>query len=317
MTNDEAWNLQLDEVLAINATLRDREKVIAEFWADGPQTWTPPGHWNQIAQGLSIRDRNTLADDVKMFFALNGALYDAGIASWEAKRAFDYVRPVSAIRHKYHERTIEAWAGPDRGTRRIRGEDWLPYQELGFVTPAFPEFVSGHSTFSRAAREVLRAFTGSDRLYDGKTVLDADYDGDGKLDLLGQHVARPGSLRIERTVPTQTVVLRWPTLLAAAREAGISRLYGGIHFMDGNLRGQVLGRKVGRQAWRHARRYWNGDPPSEAASGGVSTSRSGDAGPRGTEAGRQVGGPTEQTRGSVSAARVRRPLASAMPGPSR
>lgn len=273
MTNDEAWHLQVDEVVQITAGLTDRQKVIAEFWADGPRTWTPPGHWNQIAQGLSIRDDHTLGDDVRMFFVLNGALFDAGIAAWDAKRAHDFVRPVSAIRDKYYGRFLDGWAGPGRGTQRIRGEDWLPFQAPTFVTPAFAEYVSGHSTFSRAAREVLRAFTGSDRLYDGVTVLDADYDGDGELDMLGQHVALPGSLQIDATIPRQTVVLRWSTLLAAADEAGISRLYGGIHFLDGNLRGQELGRQVGQQAWEHAWRFWGGERRSSSGESGVARAR--------------------------------------------
>lgn len=263
MTNDEAWHLQVEEVIAINAALTDRQKVIAEFWADGPRRWSPAGHFNQIAQGLSIRDRHTLEDDVKMFFAMNGALFDAGIAAWDAKRTYDFVRPVSAVRHKYYGRLLRGWGGPTRGTRLVRGEEWLPFQPLTFVSPAFAEYVSGHSTFSLAAREVLRAFTGSDRLYDGVTRLDADYDGDGELDLLGRHVTLPGSLVTESSTPRETVVLRWPTLLDAAQESGISRLYGGIHFLDGNLQGQELGRRVGEQAWWYARLYW-GDGAAQA-----------------------------------------------------
>lgn len=268
MTNDEAWHLQLEEVLAITAGLTDRQKVVAEFWADGPRPWAPAGHWNQIAQGISIRDRHTLEDDVKMFFALNGALFDAGIAAWDAKRAYDYIRPISAARHKYFGRLLRGWGGPNRGTRLVRGEDWLPFQPLTFVTPAFAEYVSGHSTFSRAAREVLRAFAGTDRLYDGVTRLDVDYDGDGELDMLGQHVALPGSLRTESSTPRDAVVLRWPTLLDAAQESGISRLYGGIHFLDGNLRGQELGRLVGQRAWRHATQFWGGGASRAGSSEG-------------------------------------------------
>ncbi|MGH9465483.1 MAG: vanadium-dependent haloperoxidase, partial [Thermoanaerobaculia bacterium] len=210
MTNDEAWHRQNDEVLAISAGLTDEQKVIAEVWADGPQTWTPPGHWNQIAQGISIRDQHGIGDDVKMYFALNGALLDAGIACWDAKRAYDSTRPISAIRHVYHDQTIEAWGGPNRGTRSIQGRNWKPYQAATFLTPAFPEYVSGHSTFSRAAREVLRRFAGSDRLYDGQTLLGEDWDGDGVEDLMGQHIAVPGTLKNE-VGPAETVVLRWPT----------------------------------------------------------------------------------------------------------
>lgn len=260
-TNDQAWHEQVDEVVTIQATLTDRQKVIAEFWADGPRTWTPPGHWNQIAQGISLRDRHNVEKDVKMFFALNGALLDAGIAAWEAKRHFDYIRPQSAIRHKYRNQRIDGWAGPDQGTQSIRGFDWMPFQELTFVTPPFSEYVSGHSTYSRSAREVLRAFAGSDRLYDGVTRLDADYDGDGELDMMGEHIAQAGSLRIESLAPAETVVLRWRNLIDAAVEAGQSRLYGGIHFQDGNLRGQEMGRLIGQQAYRYAREFWLGNVP--------------------------------------------------------
>jgi hypothetical protein len=257
-TNHEAWNIQFDEILDISATLTDRQKVIAEFWADGPQTWTLPGHWNQLAQGMATRDNHTLGDSVKMYFALNGALLDAGIAAWDAKRAHDCIRPVSAIRHKYFGQQILAWGGPDQGTQLISGEAWRPYQSQTFVTPPFAEFVSGHSTFSRAAREVLLAFSGTDALYDGVTHLGEDWDGDGKEDLMGQHIVLPGGCLFENC-PGDTVVLQWTTLLEAADEAGVSRRYGGIHFQDGDLRAREMGRQIGQQAFAHAKKFWLGD----------------------------------------------------------
>jgi len=256
MTNDEAWHDQVNEILEISAELTDRQKVIAEFWADGPHTWTPPGHWNQIAHGIAIRDGHNLADNVRMFFALNGALLDASIACWESKRAYDLIRPASAIRHIYFDQMIEAWGGPNQGTQTILGQDWQPYQAATFVTPAFQEYVSGHSTFSRASREVLKASSGSDRLYDGQTRLGEDFDGDGVEDLLGQHIALPGSNTFEDS-PSSTVVLRWPTMLDAAIEAGMSRRFGGIHIQDGDLRARDLGKKVGLIAFAHAQALWD------------------------------------------------------------
>jgi len=256
MTNDEAAWAQMDELLVINALLTDEHKVIAEFWADGPQTWTPPGHWNQLAQGLAIRDNQTMDESVKMFFALNAALLDAGISCWEAKRAFDYVRPVSAIRHQLCDEQIAGWGGPNQGTQIISGHEWQPYQQMTFVTPAFAEFTSGHSTFSRAAREVLLAFTGSDALYDGVTLLDRDYDGDGEIDLMGRHRAIAGSLTFEDG-PAEAVELIWPTLLDASNEAGFSRRYGGIHFQDGDLRAREAGRQIGLQSFAKAQAYWS------------------------------------------------------------
>jgi membrane-associated phospholipid phosphatase len=84
---------------------------------------------------------------VRLFFALTGALLDAGIACWDAKRFFDSVRPISAVRYLFAGQEVEAWGGPGQGRRRILGETWQPY----IATPPFGEFPSGHSTFSAAA----------------------------------------------------------------------------------------------------------------------------------------------------------------------
>ncbi|MCB1634146.1 MAG: hypothetical protein KDI51_06110, partial [Xanthomonadales bacterium] len=121
MTEDEAWNAQFDEVLAFSAGLTDEQKVIAEFWADGPRSETPPGHWNQLAQGVSVRDQHDIGQDARMFLALNAAVMDAGIVTWYTKRVFDFIRPASAIRDKYAGQMIEAWGGPDQGTQTIAG----------------------------------------------------------------------------------------------------------------------------------------------------------------------------------------------------
>ena len=256
-TEDEAYRSQALEVLQVSAALTDRQKVIAEFWADGPRTWTPPGHWNQLAQGLSIRDQHSLGDDIKMYFALNAGLHDAAISAWDAKRRHDFVRPISAIRHLYNGQMIQAWGGPSQGTQMIAGETWQPYQSLTFVTPPFAEYVSGHSTFSRTAREVLLAFTGSDTLYDGVTRVGEDYDGDGEEDFLGRHVVPPGHLMFEEG-PAETIELTWSTMLEASDEAGFSRLYGGIHFQDGDLRGREMGSQIGPQAFALAEKMWSG-----------------------------------------------------------
>jgi hypothetical protein len=230
---------QFREVLRISAELDDRQKTIAEYWADGPGSETPPGHWNVIAHHVSRRDRHTLDEDVKLYFALNNALMDAGIACWACKSHYDSIRPISAIRFRYAGRTVRAWGGPGKGTRKIDGATWLPYQKADFVTPPFPEFVSGHSTFSRAASVVLRAFTGSDRYG-------------------ASYTREAGASLIEPGLPEAPVTLSWKTFTEAAEEAGISRLYGGIHIMDGNTGGLKLGEEVGKRAWRKARSHFNG-----------------------------------------------------------
>lgn len=259
MTNDEAYNVQLDEILEISADLTDTHKVIAEYWADGPRSETPPGHWHALAQGICFRDHHSIDDDAKLYLALSGAIFDTSIAVWEAKRFYDFVRPISAIREKYAGQMVEAWGGPNKGTQTIDGADWRPYQSLTFVTPGFAEYPSGHSGFSAASAEVLTLFSGSNAFYDGQTVLfNEDFNADGVADLLGQHVVGKGKNSFESS-PSSVITLRWDTFQDAADEAGFSRRYGGIHFQDGDLSARKMGKEIGQQAFELAEMYWNGE----------------------------------------------------------
>ncbi len=245
-TNDQAYRDQVTEVLDVSANLTTEQKVIAEFWADGPRTESPPGHWNQIAQDIALREGHGIDQDAKMFFALNAAIFDAGIATWEAKYAYDFIRPQSAIRDLYFDETVEAWGGVNQGTQEILGQEWQPYQNVTFVTPPFPEFVSGHSTFSMAAANTIAAFVGSDEFYDGTTLGNYDLDTVPGTDLLGQYVT--DELVFEDFGDGPPVTLQWETLTEAAEEAGASRIYGGIHIQDGNLRGLEIGSSVADNA---------------------------------------------------------------------
>jgi hypothetical protein len=187
-----------------------------------------------LAQFVAARDHHTLDQDVKMFFALTNATFDASIVAWDAKRAFDSVRPASALCYLLHGQQIRSWGGPGKGTVTMDGKDWLPYQPTTFPTPPFPEFISGHSSFSAAAARVLELFTGSDRFGDSVTFA-------------------PGSSAVEPGItPAAPVTLKWDTFLAAANEAGISRRYGGIHFKAADLTGRAVGRVVGSQTWEKA-----------------------------------------------------------------
>jgi len=107
---------QVNELVDISANLTDRQKMIAEYWADGPNTAQPPGHWTQFAQVVSERDHHSIDEDVKMFFVLSNAMLDAGIAAWDAKRAYDSVRPITAVDFLLGGKRIRAWGGPGKGT---------------------------------------------------------------------------------------------------------------------------------------------------------------------------------------------------------
>lgn len=232
---------QAQHVVDVQAALTERQKVTAEYWADGPKSETPPGHWCVLAQFVSDRDHHTDDQDVLLFFALSNALSDGAIAAWDAKRAYDSERPITAVRYLMQGKTITGYGTPGvaAGLRQIPGETWVPYQPNTFPTPPFPEHVSGHSTFSAAAAEVLQRFTDSD-------VFGAAYT----------KAAR--SMAIEPSLPSADVMLSWATFSDAADEAGLSRIYGGIHFDNANTAGKDLGRKVGALVFDKAQRYWTG-----------------------------------------------------------
>jgi hypothetical protein len=130
----ERFLRERDEVYEVWQNLNDEQRAIATFWADGPGTVTPSGHWNRIALDL-VGDRNlSTREAARIFAALNTAQADAFIACWEAKFHYWYLRPITAIR-----------AAIDPGWRSF------------ITTPPFPAYVSGHSSTSGAASTVLAA----------------------------------------------------------------------------------------------------------------------------------------------------------------
>ncbi len=285
----------------------DFGRVVAEYWADGPESETPPGHWNVIANevvdhaGFERRFMGTgpvvddLEWDVKMYFLINAAVHDAAVAAWTCKREYDYVRPISSIRYmgqkgqssdanepSYHEEglplvpdlievvtaattqvggrhrhlglgaigkiAIRSWQGEPADTATqiggvgwILADRWLPYQRDTFVTPAFAGYLSGHSTFSRAAAEVLTRLTGSEFFPGG----------------LATHIIPAGGLEFEAG-PTAAVNLQWATYYDAADQAGLSRLYGGIHVPADDGPGRAMGAQCGIGAWQLGIRYFDG-----------------------------------------------------------
>jgi hypothetical protein len=287
---------------APNIVLRgDFARVLAEFWADGPSSETPPGHWNVIANGVADDPRtlkkiggtgpviDDLEWDVKVYFALNAALHDAACAAWSLKRSYDGWRPIGVIRYlggngqctdpnlpsfsinglplvpdlielvtaesvaagRHAKLTpgkiaVRAWPGqPDDPNRQasdvkwIHAENWIPYQRKTFITPAFPGYVSGHSTFSRAAAEVLAAITGSPYFPGG----------------LGSFTV--SKLAFEAG-PSKPVILQWASYYDAADQAGLSRIWGGIHPPIDDFTGRRIGSEVGKKVWDLAPKFFDG-----------------------------------------------------------
>ena len=230
---------ELQELLNLSATLTDTDKAAVDFWAANPGSVTPAGMWGDIAATVAATDEHSLADDVCMYFALGQALLDAGIACWDAKRAFDSARPITAIRHARRGTVLPCWGGPGQGTVMQAGERWMPYQRAERPTPAFAEFPSGHSTFSFASATVLAGLRGSDR-----------------MDLRFNFPA--GGVPFDPAVPAKAVPLFYDSLSEAAAAAGHSRRLGGIHFERGDLYGRQIGQQVGHLVLAKVQRLFAG-----------------------------------------------------------
>ena len=277
----------------------DYARVLAEFWADGPSSETPPGHWFSLLNYVtdhplsekSFQGKGEPLDalewDVKAYLTLGGALHDAAISAWAIKGYYDFVRPISAIRYMadkgqstspslphYHHaglplldgyiELVEAGdplAGPDnfyagkiklkswRGTYNIGdpavdqsgvgwilAENWVAYQRASFVTPPFAGYISGHSTFSSAAAEVLTLITG-DEFFPGG---------------LGEFPAPKNQYLVFEEGPSVDVVLQWARYKDAADQCSLSRIWGGIHPPADDMPGRLIGTKIGTAAFHKA-----------------------------------------------------------------
>lgn len=284
----------------------DYTRVLAEFWADGPDSETPPGHWYTIFNYVSDHPDlvkkiggegaivNDLEWDVKGYFALGGALHDAAVAAWGIKGWYDYVRPVSAIRgmnelgqssdptlEHFHPGglplipnfielilpgdplytgfgilnniKIKAWRGPDYIANPIidtakvdwiPAESWWPYQRPNFVSPPFAGYISGHSTFSRAAAEVLTAYTG-DPFFPGG---------------MGEFFCKKNYFLVFEQGPTTDLTLQWATYRDASDQCSLSRIWGGIHPPADDIPGRLIGEKIGKDAYTLAEKHFNKTP---------------------------------------------------------
>jgi len=289
--------------------LGDYGRILAEYWADGPDSETPPGHWfsilNYVADHPELVKKisgqgpvlGNLEYDVKTYFGMGGAMHDSAVAAWGAKGWYDYIRPISALRGmadlgqssdpagpSYHpdgipivpgyievitaestapgerhahlpfnvgEIAVNAWRGPAfivdpdtdvAGVGWILAARWWPYQRPSFVTPPFAGYVSGHSTFSRAAAEMMTLLTGSPYFPAG----------------IGEFVCPQNEFLVFEDGPSVTVTLQWPSYGDASDQCSLSRIWGGIHPAADDLPGRFMGFEIGPDAFWEAKRYFDG-----------------------------------------------------------
>jgi hypothetical protein len=185
------------------------ETLSTAFWSDDLGTATPPGHWNVIAEDLARRRHLSVPECARLFALLNFAEADAAICCWDTKFFYRTWRPETAIRE------LDSKLNPNAVPR----PDFIPLM----VSPAFPSYTSGHSTFSAAASRLLERFFGTDDI-------EFTVTSDGL----------PGAVR------------SFKKLSAARDEIGMSRIWAGIHFMADNLEGQKAGVKVADWVFENA-----------------------------------------------------------------
>jgi hypothetical protein len=286
----------------------DFTRVLAEFWADGPSSETPPGHWFELMNYVSDHPLfvkkwrgegevlSALDWDVRSYFAMGGALHDAAICAWGIKGYYDGSRPVSVIRKladngqssdsnlpNYHPQglplipnyielvqpadtlngfmsgdigqvKIRTWKGPSyipnplntyAGVDWILAKNWWPYQRPSFVTPPFPGYVSGHSTYSRTAAEVMTVLTGTEFFPGG----------------MGEFHAAQNQYLVFEEGPSTDITLQWATYRDASDQCSLSRIWGGIHAPFDDIPGRKIGIELGPQAFQYAESIQNAVVP--------------------------------------------------------
>lgn len=251
---------EVDECIAMNASLDPDQKALVEFMRDGPRSTGQSGHWMRFAQDVSVRDGLGLDGDVKLFFAVAVTAMDAFIASWDAKRFYDSSRPWTLVRHLYEGQEVRGWGGPGKGTVTLMGDDWHPYSPSTFITPPFPGYVSGHSTVSAACAKMLELFTGSDRFGVLEERVAGELTEEGAPCEEMQQVDGRFTMPDGETL-TCDVAIPMETFSQAAELAGISRVLGGYHIQADNVAGLELGRDVAAFLHPRLQGYFRGELP--------------------------------------------------------
>jgi len=263
-TTDVQRNAELQDLVDKTASLgipgeeSDAHKIQAEFWAGGPYTITPPGMFmwllKQYFIANNIYDRSTF-----IYSALDLAiqLFEVGRLAWGIKLQYQQARPIQDIRRIYANQDIGSWRRvldlsgnfvptcPD-----ISGCHWVPYQAANFVTPPFPDFVSGHSSFSQIFALVMTDWFGPTI----PTTVPAPMTNLNLFSPMfpatdtqpyGTFVVPSGSSTIEPgLVPAAPVTLRFSTWADVAESAGISRQWGGIHATSAHVGGVATANAV-------------------------------------------------------------------------
>jgi membrane-associated phospholipid phosphatase len=237
------------KVFDISLTLNPEQKAIAEFWAGIGGSVTPPGFFNMFLYGYFISNPLDNLTQLKYFYKLNCGLFEASIICWGVKYSYLQCRPIQSIRINYPDIPIDYYFG------KTTSSLWIPYQEPRLYTPPFPDYISGHSTFSASAATILTQLLGKNL---HKLNISLTKDEFKMLSPIFNTMELPSmpitniivpakSSHIVPNTPIKPIELKFDTWEDLAKSAGISRIYGGIHYPSSNTIALKVGAYIGNE----------------------------------------------------------------------
>jgi len=252
---------QVASLVTAMTNLTQRQKLIAEVWAGAePLRATPPGKWMILLALLLAAKGYPLKESVSLIGGVGFSLFHAGVAAWGVKYRYMQARPIQVLREQYLNQSL--WFPITNTTGN--GGAWLPYQQPTLYTPPFPDFISGHSTFSMACATFLQTALGSDAIpITGCTIapsyfrwFSSNFDKVLQPTLFSILAVPPKCCYVDTALTTVPVELDWTSWTQLAREAGASRIYGNIHWDNSNSGGLAVGQWVAIQILNHV--GWDG-----------------------------------------------------------
>ena len=235
------------KVFDISLTLDPEQKAMAEFWAGIGGSVTPPGFFNMFLYGYFVSNPLDNLIQVEYFYKLNCGLFEASIICWGAKYKYLQCRPIQSIRINYPDIPINYYFG------KTTSSLWTPYQESRAYTPPFPDYISGHSTFSSSASTILTKLLGK-KLHklniwltkEEFKMLSPIFNTMETPSMSITNIIIPAkSSHIVPNTPVKPIELKFKTWDDLAKSAGMSRIYGGIHYPSSNIIALEVGEYIG------------------------------------------------------------------------
>lgn len=296
VTKSAQWAKEIQNVLDVQKQLDDEQKMISEYWLQCPSdnvnsintplygTPSPSGVWLALADIYLRSNNKTIEDEIRYYFILSAGIFEASLNAWKLKRANLQARPIQKIRQLLYNQSQSVdvpihqdWnpATPvvNNVPQNNSGAYWLPYQTLYTISPPFPDFCSGHSTFGAAAAKLMCYLTGTDtvvlqnpvtNLLIFKYTAQLFYNNNAwKNASINNVFIFPGSSAVQPTdpsspsqgfngalqVPLSGIRLNWTTWSQMANSNGESRIYGGVHWESSNQAGLLVGNEIADVLW--------------------------------------------------------------------